>query len=307
MNNAVRMRWLMVCTPFLGRLKQDREKLEKQGRGFFRVIGEILRSLSPVTSNVASAMISVDPLEYIPLEPEAEDYHDNGKKKRVVLVFDDLDRANLGWQMIVGNINEYCENKGFKTIVIADEEAIYASPNINTAVYRALKEKTIAYTVTYNPDHRTIIHDIIDRGEWHSAEYADFLTENEQTIRDAFVTDPEKQSGEFRKFHNIRSLIFALQEFSRVYEILVKTRIPDLSRYLSSFIAYILVSKNGVRKNGQLCYEVGDDDIRLLYPGYSAETLPESVRQWIDCGIWEEDAVAEYFSRQACGEGREEE
>ena len=81
LNSAVRKRWISVCTPFLGKMQDGREQLKK-GNGFFSAIVSALGSLSPVTSNVASAIVTVDPLEYIPLESEVEDYHNKGQKKR---------------------------------------------------------------------------------------------------------------------------------------------------------------------------------------------------------------------------------
>ena len=62
-------------------------------------------------------------------------------KKRVVLVFDDLNRSQLDWGKFVGTINEYCENKGFTTIVIGDMEAIRANPKFDTMLYKTVKEK----------------------------------------------------------------------------------------------------------------------------------------------------------------------
>ena len=290
LNDAVRKQWLSVCTPFLGKIKENQEQMKK-GRKFFHAISAILSSLNPISGNVASAIVTVDPLEYIPLEAEVEDYHDKGTKKKVVLVFDDLNSTKLNWEKVIGAINGYCENKGFKTIIIANEEAVIASQDIDLTTYKMLKEKTIARTVLYIPDYPEIIRGVITRNTWPSGEYEAFLGENERLIHDVFSSDTAGPGDELGKNHNIRSLTGALLDFYRVYEILSENCIPYMERYLYSFITYVLVSRSGIYKNGRLCYDVTEEDIRRLYPGYSADTMPGSIRQWIENGIWEPDMV----------------
>ena len=298
MNSAVRKQWLAVCTPFLSKMKQNKEKIK--GNNLGNAINSVLQALHPVSGNVASAIVTADPLEYIPLEPEVEDHHNKGVKKTVVLVFDDLNRSKLGWEEIMGNINEYCENKGFKTIIIANEEAMKASPTLDTVTYKMLKEKTIERTVLYIPDYPEIIQGIVTQDKWSDSdpEYAAFLRDNQPTIRDVFASGPSSCSPGLRKNHNIRSLICALQEFHRVYAILKEKQVPNMDQYLYSFITCILISRNGVFKNGQPCYDVTEEDIRALYPRYSPDTLPESLRQWIDNGIWDEETVSKEISEQ---------
>ena len=77
LNKAIRKEYLMVCTPFLGRVKQERER----HHNIFSAINDVLHSLTPLGGTIASAVSSVDLLEYVPLEPIAEDLHDNGIKK----------------------------------------------------------------------------------------------------------------------------------------------------------------------------------------------------------------------------------
>ena len=44
--------------------------------------------------------------------------------KKVILVFDDLERSNISCTDLLGCINDYCENQNFNTIIIANEEKI---------------------------------------------------------------------------------------------------------------------------------------------------------------------------------------
>ena len=192
MQDAVRRQWLLTCTPFLGRLHQGKDSQAKNNK-FITAFNSILKIFNPVAGNVASAIVTVDPLEYIPLEPVVDDYLSSGGKKRVVLVFDDLIHSKLDWVDIVGCINEYCENKGFKTILIANEEVINASERKDDVAFRRMTEKTIIRKVLYIPDYQEIIHGLISRGSWPSQEYAAFLTENEKMIFDIFALDPPQQ------------------------------------------------------------------------------------------------------------------
>lgn len=291
LNKAVRKQWILKCTPFLGKLKEERERC----KSFFSVLSGILTSLNPLGGSIASAFVAVDPMEYIPLEPEVDDFHQKGVRKRVVLVFDDLDRSRLNWGKFVGTINEYRENMGFTTIVIGDAEAIPSIGELDLILYKTIKEKTISRTVRYIPDYQKVIQSILTESKWQSQEYADFLSENQQRICDVFITEPLNPDSTIAKYHNIRSLICVLHEFYRFYEILSRHQVSNLSSYLSSFIAYMLVSRNGIKKNGKPCFEAEEEDIKLLYPDYFSELLTEGVRQWIEDGTWDEAIVSQQF------------
>ena len=224
LNESIRKQYLFVCTPFL----------------------------------------SNDPQDYIPLEPVVEDLHDKGVKKKVVLVFDDLNRSQLDWGKFVGTINDYCENKGFTTIVVGDMEAFKAAETFDVMLYKTVKEKTIARTVQYTPDFEAIIHSILMKSVWPSQEYADFLVENEQRINDVFAGDSSDRKSKIRKYHNIRSLSCALQEFYRLYELLTELQVPEIRQYLYSFIAYMIVSRNGINRDGRPSFDNREEEIKLL-------------------------------------------
>ena len=90
-----------------------------------------------------------------------------------------------------------------------------------------------------------------------------------------------------------------------VYAILKEHQVPDMDPYLYSFITSILISRNGMFKDGQPCYDVTEEEIRSLYPRYSPDALPGSLRQWIESGIWDDDAVERDLSAPLEGAGRE--
>ena len=284
LNEAVHKEWLYVCTPFLGKLKQQREKIKKDG-DLLTAVSAVLRSLNPVAGNVASAMVAVDPIDFIPISPIVEDFR-TGEKKRAVLVFDDLERSRLDGLEILGCINDYCENLGFNTIIVANEEFLLSEVKENSQAYRIMKEKVIAHTVLYEPDYPEIIHAVIADRTWQSEEYAGFLLDNEDLILDAFSSDPPTGDVKLVKPHNIRSLIGALKQFFRVYIHLEEDRIPDADQFLYSFIAYTILVKNGYTRDGQFCNQFSEEDIKLLYPQYCTGSMPPSIRKWIEYGIW---------------------
>ena len=306
LKEAVHRRWLYVCTPFLGKLKQQREKLEKNG-GFFTAVSNALRSINPVAGNVASAMVAVDPIDYIPIAPVAEDFSDN-TMKRVVLVFDDLERSRLDGLELLGVINEYCENQGFDTIVIANEEYLLKKEDEGSQAFRTMREKVIAHTVLYEPEFPEIVHAVIAERTWQSEPYTAFLLENEALILDAFASDPPTGKSVLVKAHNVRSLILALKQFFRVYVHLDERQIPHMEKYIYSFIAYTLVAKNGYIKDGESCTKASDEDLALLYPQFSAEWMPPSLRKWIEHGIWDTETFeADIYATAPKSQGHHEE
>ena len=124
-----------------------------------------------------------------------------------------------------------------------------------------------------------------------SQEYADFLVENEQRINDVFAGDSSDRKSKIRKYHNIRSLSCALQEFYRLYELLTELQVPEIRQYLYSFIAYMIVSRNGINRDGRPSFDNREEEIKLLYPDYRPELLSEDIREWIEDGIWSEESI----------------
>ena len=200
---------------------------------------------------------------------------------------------------LLGAINDYCENKDFNTIIIANRE-FYSELDAETAsMVRAAKEKAIAYTVLNCPDYERIVHEVIWNRSWKTQEYGEFLREHEQLILDLFASVPleaENGSNEIVKHHNVRGLITALESFHRVYHHMTKAGIPDISPYLYSFVSFYLVVKTGFFKNKKPCYTYTDKDVCRLYPRFSSDTLFRSVRHWIEFSYWDEELFSQELS-----------
>ena len=104
---------------------------------------------------------------------------------------------------VLGCINEYCENKHIKTIIVANEEKILGK-NIRQEVdeeqaddseirtiskmqYSEIKEKIVVRTIKNIPDYEGIITEIISEYRTKEEEYKDFLIENKMNLINVFV------------------------------------------------------------------------------------------------------------------------
>ena len=299
LNDAVRNQWFLSCTPILGKLKKERDKLESNNI-FTKITSVFTRKPNVSLSGVLAAVVlSFDPMDYVRIEPEVTlVYKDENKKKhklvkKVVLVFDDLDRSKMDWVQAMGNINDYCENQDFKTIIIANNEKYLSESAKNSASsYKVVTEKIVARKVLNLPDYKKIVHNIIVAERmWQSREYTIFLYNNEDLILDIFSSDPPTRQERMGKYHNIRSLIVALKEFYRVFEVLTKYNVPNQEKYLNSFVTYTLISKNGICKDGNPYYDVTEEQVKQLYPDYDPAYMPASIQQWVEYGNWNDEQI----------------
>ena len=55
----------------------------------------------------------------------------------------------------------------------------------------------------------------------------------------------------------------------------------------------MMIWRNGIFREGQTSFDVTLEDVLALYPDYSAEAIPGSLRRWVEYGIWDEDKILE--------------
>ncbi len=303
LHTAVKKQWLYTCRLLLSKLDRQPSHVEKR-KGFFKIVHSVLNLFNPQAEKIIGAM--TDPLEYVVITPTVEEPPGSGKK-RVVLVFDDVDRSKLEWNDLTGTFNDYCENLHFNTILIANKEYLGETDPAIISVISAAKEKTVAYTVLNHPNFGEIVHHVISSRQWPSEEYKAFLKEHEGAILEVFASTPQDLNAPLGKRHNIRSLITSLESFNRVFYHMTKAGIRDIEPYLCSFIAFYLASKGGITKDGIQSYTPTDEEIRQLYPRFSADTLLESVRQWIRFGYWDRDLFSKELARFTLESGQKKE
>lgn len=297
LRNTIRQKWFEACTPMLGKLHKAKEK----GGGFLAAFNTALHAFNPLAGTAADVMVSMNMMDVLPIKAELEDPK-TLEKKRVILVYDDLERVKMDPVELLGLINDYCENQGFNTILISESDEVLARMMEDEITYHMLREKTISQSLRYLPDFAVILRDILQQRTWPSAEYADYLSAHEALILDVFASDYDQPlttllTQEDGKYHNLRSLTKGLESFYRIYYHMQEGGIPISDKHFFSFLAYYLAAKSGLRKGGTLRLDFDDSDLAKFYPGFSASALTDNEREWIMTGIWDKDAFLEESSR----------
>ena len=268
-NTEVKKRWVEA---FLRQREFD--KIAEKAKS----IADIAKKL-PIAPAIKD-MLNINPFDYLEMETTIDN-------KTVVLVFDDLERCSLSIVDILGCINSYCENRGFKTIIIANEERIRNKTANNTAgetfdtedkqlLYKEIKEKIIQRTVYYKPDYSVIISNMISDYPNNEPKYRDFLLANQERICDLFV------SGEKVFLNNIRSLKYSIQDFSRIFQLLSDFEINNIEKWLGPFFIYLAFTKNDIGTNENTSMEKYLDNHSIQYD--EAYFIP-GVEEWITKGI----------------------
>lgn len=245
------------------------------------IINSILKT--QLLPDYIAKLFEINPIGFLEEKPII-----NGKK--VVLIFDDLERTKLNIVDVLGCINEFCENKGFHTIIVANEDRItkYNSndDNINKETdgndinYKEIKEKIIQRTIKFQPNFENIIKSILEQMKFSDEKYNEFLKEHVDDIVVAFSPDNEKC------FHNIRSLKCALQDFYRLYSEFEKNNLNNINLWLTNFIILVMCYKADVF-NDENDYDI---NIKKYYPQFNENYILKSTLQWVLCGVWNEKA-----------------
>lgn len=256
--------------------------------------GKVIRFASGIIKSVPGAekIFSMSPSEFIPIENSI------GEKK-VILVFDDLERSNLNEVDVLGCINEYCENKLIKTIIVANEEKILNnvenksvddkvdSTDLPTKIkYSEIKEKIVTRTIKNIPDYENIIRQVVMEFQSNKTIYKEFLEEHVLDIINVF------NCGESE---NIRSIKCAIQDFQRLFIELKNNGIDELLEYFNTFIAFTLMLKDEkIKKSEQYGYLFCDPALEKEYPGfYIKRYMFPSIKDWLIEGVWDDKNISE--------------
>ena len=290
LKSAVNKQWAKECLPVVDKIADN--KIAEATKTFLGGAAKIASSLNPVSKGITDTVLSINPFDYVsimntlPLGKE---------KKKVVLVFDDLERSNVNLIDLLGCINEYCENMHFSTIVIANESEL-KSENDKIS-YSRIKEKLIARTVYYKPNFESIVESLL-LTKWFDEDYTEFLKGNRQLITSIFEYKHVAEESEntetdntIESPYNIRSLKCALNGFHRVYVQLKKAELPEIDRYLYSFISYMIAFKAGIIEKDEYGYLSADIIVRKLYPFYNSSWMFDAVRDWIHRGEWDSEKI----------------
>ncbi|SKA62808.1 KAP family P-loop domain-containing protein [Eubacterium uniforme] len=286
---TVKKQWLSQCNTFLNKIQGK----EKKAKGIVSGFASGLSLAVPQLKSAKDTILSINLLDYIDIKPCVDD-------KRVVLVFDDLERSGLNTIDLLGCINEYCENYHFNVIIVANEKRITVEESDKSINYAEIKEKIIERTVYHKPKFEDIIDSILDENKFGNEDYKKFLITNKVLILEVFeierITikkdDGEEEEVEFNNY-NIRSLKCALQDFYRVYKKLVSYKVLDMEKYFYSFIIYMMMYKAGVTEEGEYGFLFSDTKIKKMFPRFSTSFLLNNIRKWIEYGEWNEELLNE--------------
>lgn len=221
-------------------------KIADSYKKVFGTIKEVLPENWQKKGEVVSSIM--DLVNFVPISNRMSD-------KKVILVFDDLERSNISCTDLLGCINDYCENQDFNTIIIANEGKIKDSSK-NELSYHEIKEKIVQRVIHFVPDYEGIVSDTIELMPL-GIEYKGILRKNKQSLvkilsgefNDSAIIERyrienykfgdnkkreeyQKEEKNLRKLleqrpHNVRSFKCAIQDFERVYNKLVNAGIQD--------------------------------------------------------------------------------
>lgn len=123
--------------------------------------------------------------------------------EELVLCFDDLERIskNLNIEEFIGYVNTLVESENVKILIIANEG------KITDQNYNALKEKVVGNSIEFIPSIGDSYNSILTDKFTGFQSYKEFLETNKDFILETFS----------KKTTNLRTLIFALNYFHRIY------------------------------------------------------------------------------------------
>ena len=125
-------------------------------------ISEALKEKS-ATARAMNVALQINLFDFVEIENEVTCYETDikqGVKKRLVLVFDDLERCKINIIDLLGAINHYLERKKIKTIIVANEQKLKDSKIKKD--YLEFKEKTVLRTLLFKQDNEFIISSFLD-------------------------------------------------------------------------------------------------------------------------------------------------
>ena len=169
------------------------------------------------------------------------------KTEGLVLVFDDLERASMDIEALLGYINYYVEHQGYKVIIIANEKELSGTEEGNTSSdsklteanirYRRIKEKLIGKTFEIQPRLELAINNFIEEIEDRTSQ--DFFKSNLDLIKGYY---------QLSNYWNLRHLRQALMDFARLTESLsdeVKGKEGIIEELLSIYLIFSFEIKSG--------------------------------------------------------------
>jgi len=186
----------------------------------------------------------------------------------LILVFDDLERASMDLENLLGYINYFVEHQGYKVIIIANEEELFHKEEKAEVNYKRIKEKLIGKTFEIQPRLELAISNFIKEVE--SGTTQELFNSNIELIKDYY-----RRSA----YLNLRHLRQALMDFSRLVEFLsdeIKDKEGIIEQLLSIYLVLSFEIKSG---------EMLPADINNFNESYLTELMNKSSNKGIEEGV----------------------
>lgn len=271
-----------VLKLFLG-ITEDNHKID-----FINKIANMISRFSDKLSSF-KANVSLTLNELINIEKRVEFF---GKSKEIILVFDDFERSNLNTIELLGVINEFCENRQIKTIVIADEEKIESDKEMVTKSYKDFKEKVIQSTCRLSVNYDEVIANIILNYSETYHGYHDFLMENIDLMKQVFY---ESDS------YNLRTVKAILIGFERVYSTCTKESLDStyIRNIFYSYSVMVFESRKGNFHKGAYGYLFIDTSLNEKYLLYNKNgSALGQLKQYVCENDWNEKEFIDEIIRK---------
>lgn len=211
---------------------------------FFRELYPLLSSKGvALTGKITKSIVEI--FNFKVPEIDIADYLT--KTEGLILVFDDLERASMDIEALLGYINYYVEHQGYKVIIIANENELSGTEGDNASNdnklteanlrYRRIKEKLIGKTFEVQPQLDLAIDSFIE--EIDNATTHDFFKSSLDLIKDYY-----RRSG----YWNLRHLRQALMDFARLMEFIpsdIREKEDVIEELLSIYLMISFEVKSG--------------------------------------------------------------
>lgn len=189
-----------------------------------------------VAGKLAKALLKFNDVE-IDYDFDIKDFL--AKRSTNVFIFDDLERAEMDTNEVLGYINEFVEHDGCKVIIIANQNEFEGD-----AEYARRKEKIVGKTLKVESSLDEALHHFIEQIDDNETKK---LLESKQGMVAAiyYLSD----------LHNLRVLQQSLWDFQRLYGAMTdeqKLNEPALDACLQLFLALSIAFKSG---------QITDDDL----------------------------------------------
>lgn len=226
-----------------------------------------------------------------------------------IIVFDDLERASIDLESLLGYINHFVEHQGYKVIVVANEEEILAHQEQRDdfkLAYRRIKEKLVGKTFEINPDLRGAL--------------VNFISEVKDTDAQALFNNNINLISEIyenSQYQNLRHLKQALWDFERFLSFVssdASSKDGLLEHLLKIFLILSIEIKSGCilpkdisKFKGEYFSSLLDRDSKKKeetpYQRVSKKYKNVSLRDL----LIEESAWVDFFDKGCCAEERVQE